>query len=237
MRRVFIFNDSSYIEYPLTSVLELRELKIVSEDEKVTFIGKEKQESVKLNTLFWFDNTQYLILDQVHKEYDCGNSYVLIGEKNCDIELTINAKFVLDKDKLINDDLYPVYVNGVKKTDKTIPYKIGDSILIKEVLFTVYRDYVSITGSEEKYRCNLALRNLNTIYFEGFPEYKRSPRVIKKVKNDKITILKPPTKISRKKGSLAKVIIPPLSMACVVVLMSIFMRRGIFVLVLSLIHI
>ncbi|EPY2305158.1 type VII secretion protein EssC [Clostridium sporogenes] len=231
MKRVFIFNDSSYIEYPLTSVLELSELKIVSEDEKVTFIGKEKQESVKLNTLFWFDNTQYLILDQVHREYDCGNSYVLIGEKNCDIELTINAKFVLDKDKLINDDSYPVYVNGVKKTDKTIPYKIGDFILIKEVLFTVYRDYVSITGSEEKYGCNLALRNLNTIYFEGFPEYKRSPRVIKRVKNDKITILKPPTKISRKKGSLAKVIIPPLSMACVVVLMSIFMRRGIFVLV------
>lgn len=70
-----------------------------------------------------------------------------------------------------------------------------------------------------------------TIYFEGFPLYRRSPRLIKRVPTDTIKIENPPEKKEMSKTSLVQIIVTPLIMLCITVAVSIFMKRGIYVIV------
>lgn len=69
------------------------------------------------------------------------------------------------------------------------------------------------------------------VYFEGFPRYRRSPRLIKRVPTDVIKIENPPEKQQMSKTSLVQIIVTPLIMLCITVAVSIFMKRGIFVIV------
>lgn len=66
--------------------------------------------------------------------------------------------------------------------------------------------------------------------FDGFPRYKRSPRLIKRVPTETIKIQNPPEKKEISKTSLAQIIVTPLIMLCLTVGISIFMKRGIYVL-------
>ncbi len=68
------------------------------------------------------------------------------------------------------------------------------------------------------------------IWFEGFPKYRRSPRIIKKVPTESIQIKNPPGKKELSKTSLAQIIITPLIMLSITIALSIFMKRGVFVL-------
>ncbi len=70
-----------------------------------------------------------------------------------------------------------------------------------------------------------------TIYFEGFPSYRRSPRLIKRVPTDTIKIENPPEKKEMSKTSLIQIIVTPLIMLGITVAVSIFMKRGIYVIV------
>lgn len=65
--------------------------------------------------------------------------------------------------------------------------------------------------------------------FEGFPKYKRSPRIIKRVPEKTIAIENPPEKKEISKTSLAQIILTPLIMLCITVALSIIMKRGIYV--------
>ena len=65
--------------------------------------------------------------------------------------------------------------------------------------------------------------------FDGFPKYKRSPRLIKRVPTETIKIQNPPAKREISKTSMAQIIITPLIMLCITVGISIFMKRGIYV--------
>lgn len=75
------------------------------------------------------------------------------------------------------------------------------------------------------------IKNGRKTYFEGFPAYRRSPRLIKKVPTENIKIEKAPDKKELSKTSMAQIIVTPLIMLCITVAMSIFMKRGIYVIV------
>lgn len=65
--------------------------------------------------------------------------------------------------------------------------------------------------------------------FDGFPQYKRSPRLIKRVPTETIKIQNPPAKKEISKTSLAQIIVTPLIMLGITIAISIFMKRGIYV--------
>lgn len=81
-----------------------------------------------------------------------------------------------------------------------------------------YTDQVFQKGVREIIKC------------EGFPYYRRSPRLIKRVLEERITVEEPPSKKEMSKTSLAQIIITPLVMLCITVAISILMKRGIYVL-------
>ena len=106
---------------------------------------------------------------------------------------------------------------------------MGEEILIGDTRITVFQDRIAIrtTGQISGYD-TLPLSPEDNRY-EGFPKYKRSPRLIKRVPKETITIANPPAKKELSKTSLAQIIITPLVMLCITVAMSIFMKRGIYV--------
>ncbi len=74
-------------------------------------------------------------------------------------------------------------------------------------------------------------RNDRKAYFEGFPGYRRSPRLIKKVPTETIRIENAPDKKEMSKTGIVQIIVTPLIMLCITIAMSIFMKRGIYVII------
>ena len=67
------------------------------------------------------------------------------------------------------------------------------------------------------------------IPFEGFPYYKKSPRILRHITPEKITVKDPPQKEGMSKSSLVQIIVPPLLMIAVSIFMGIYMKRGLYV--------
>lgn len=66
--------------------------------------------------------------------------------------------------------------------------------------------------------------------FEGYPRYKRSPRLIKRIQNTEITLCKPKEVKAGKQESLFQLIVPPIIMLGITIGISILMKRGLYVL-------
>ena len=105
----------------------------------------------------------------------------------------------------------------------------GDRLAIKELVITFYEGYLTIEGETNGYQCSLRGLSHKEVPFEGFPYYKRSPRIIRRRQQEAITVKEPPRKEEMSKSSLAQIIIPPLLMIAVTICMSIFMKRGLYV--------
>lgn len=112
-----------------------------------------------------------------------------------------------------------------------IAWEEGDSFYFPQGSITVYQDDLVVEMPEEVYETVLLEKAPDNIPFEGFPGYKRSPRLIKRVPTDKIEIAMPPDKKKIDKRSIVQVIVPPVIMLCVTIGVSILMKRGLFVIV------
>lgn len=232
MKRVIYFKKDGYLEYPLEQQIDKDGIRIKYNNDKITFIDGDKtekeiifQNKYKVNEQIFTvlsDNTSYFLKE---------NSVILIGQDNIDIKIS-KGKYIIDNNLIIASDNSRFYINGKQCLESKARFNYGDQILLdNNILLIIHEKYLKIIAQHESYDCNLPYYDLHVNVVEGFPEYKRSPRVIKKVKPDKINISKPPAKISRKKNSLVKVIVPPLVMACGTVAMSLMMGRGLYMLI------
>lgn len=106
----------------------------------------------------------------------------------------------------------------------------GDRLMLGGSLFVYFENYLEAYGEEGRMKVFLAERGLGRVPFEGFPYFTRSPRLIMRVPDQKVEIGKPPAAAAMPKGSLIQMILPPLLMLCVTVAVSVFMKRGIYVL-------
>lgn len=113
----------------------------------------------------------------------------------------------------------------VQKSELFVPE--GSTLELCGVKITVFTEKLEISG--DGYETSLLPVRNDSEYFPGFPVYKRSPRVIYRVKEEKIEIKAPPAKKSMAKGSLAQLIIPSLCMLGFTIAMGIFMKRGAYV--------
>ena len=102
----------------------------------------------------------------------------------------------------------------------------GDSIFTGNNLISFYKGIVCIYGMHmAKGLCIVE----DKVELEDFPVFKRPPRIVKRVPEDRIIIIKPEKKEKKEKGGLAKLIIPPLVTIATTVAMGIMMNRGIYV--------
>lgn len=86
------------------------------------------------------------------------------------------------------------------------------------------------SGGGTDYETSLTKKVMSAYqFYEGYPDFHRSPRIIYRSSEDKITVNAPGNKPNKSKDELLKLIVPPLVMIGVSILISIFRPRGIYI--------
>jgi len=140
-----------------------------------------------------------------------------------------DATLAIEHETLKIMDAGDVYLNGKKVDAGEYGIKFGDSVWVGTTNIVIHEHYIACTGENFTARLNISTHTPKK--YDEYPIYKRSPRVIKREPTEEVDINAPKDKQETKKGELARVILPPLTMALVTVGMGIMLGRGIFVLV------
>lgn len=248
---ILIKNENSYKEFKIDKIIFLTDTLDVTSKKDATFkleVIENKLTLIKLKDLSKYildhsnpltiNNKTMYVIDNNKKHFNTkGLGSLSIGTfKEAHILLN-KDEFNKEIDIKIDDyilSIYSesdVYINGKILRNKSEDLLVGDVIFIDGLKITFYLNYIEVVGSLNKYNSKLEEKIIENYYFDNFPIYKRSPRIIKKIKNDDIEIINPPSENKMKKGSLIKIILPPLVMISLTIIMSIIQPRGLYVIV------
>lgn len=162
---------------------------------------------------------------------------VTIGsDKASDIVLSdVDVDFVLLRDQKTTAftlTLYEgeVYHNFERVTQKKV-LQAGDQLYVGGIHFQIEKEAITIIAASGQTTSRLApLFAADNALPEDYPDYHRSPRIIYRAPENKLTIAKPASKPTKPTEGLFKVILPPLVMIAITLLVSIFQPRGIYIL-------
>ena len=119
--------------------------------------------------------------------------------------------------------------NHLEQVDQQLLH-FGDELSLGAVTIKLYPDEVWIQGSAQVGK-QLTLREPSRYgFYEDYPDYHRSPRIIYRGSEDKILINPPGQEPSKPSDELLKLIVPPLMMVGVTVLITLIQPRGIYIL-------
>lgn len=161
--------------------------------------------------------------------------YITIGREHSDINIKdLNCNCIIAGNELYfskeNANETMVFINNELFEELEYNITIGDTILIDNYIFTILKDEIVIKGDISKINTKLLELAPFDEPFEDFPKYKRSPRIIKRLKNKTIEIKDAPKEKTMEKRALAQIVIPPIVMMLVTVAISILLKRGLYVL-------
>ncbi len=230
MKRILYFFNDRYEQYPLEDKLKIDKIEVINVDEKVYYIV-DHQEPVKLQPqqIETIHSHELMLLSDEHNIFEKTGDPILIGSKNCDIQVQTGT-YVIDKQICFIQSNERVYLNGRLQCENQIKFHYGDQLLLGKILIIVQQNYIEIIANSNSYQTSLTTYQIGRYEGESFPKYHRSPRIIKRLKEDQVTIQKPQGKRTRKKGSIVKVIIPPIVMMLGTIATSLMMGRGIYIL-------
>ncbi|HHU5276606.1 TPA: type VII secretion protein EssC [Streptococcus agalactiae] len=123
-----------------------------------------------------------------------------------------------------------IYLNNhLQKVVQQLPLSLGDEISFQGTIVKLFPDEIQIWGGTD-YETSLTKKVMSAYqFYEGYPDFYRSPRIIYRSSEDKITVNAPGNKPNKSKDELLKLIVPPLVMIGVSILISIFRPRGIYI--------
>ena len=167
------------------------------------------------------------------RTYERKQEFWIAGKDNCaygDVLLPIGElELHITGDRLECSHPEEVRKNGSPlKGNETLLEK-GDQITFKDYGITFYEKVLELRGVLTGSAIRLVETQGESKRFEGFPYYKRSPRIIYRIEGEKIEVKAPPEKKSMGKGGIAQVIVPTLSTTLFTVFMGIMLKRGPYV--------
>lgn len=122
-----------------------------------------------------------------------------------------------------------IYLNAILLPGNSV-LKEGDILLIGNVKITFFKKELVILAADDSFQTDLLELPPRGQVFEGFPRYKRSPRLIRRIPTGTVEIQKPPAPSGMPVGSVVQLIVTPLATMAVSVGISILMKRGSFIL-------
>lgn len=233
MIKIAVLNEDAYEEYPLIDELTLHEVKIthkdhqllVEEGEEITSWDPQHEWVTKQGErLLCFHNVVRVF--QRKEKLWIRESAGDINIKGLETEILVNEQNVYWRDKR----KVRVYLNGIRIKEPGFEIHDGDILLLNQCKLVFFKNAIEVEATNEVYTSELPSAIAKTGQFDGFPYYKRSPRVIHRRKAEKIEVLKPPTANTMSKGSLVQMILPPLAMMAMTITVSIVMKRGAYIL-------
>lgn len=129
-----------------------------------------------------------------------------------------------------NLDAEPVYWNYRRLRGPVSRILKGDCLLAGGVKLVFYPECLQIYGEGKAWHTSLMPTEWSRTPYRGFPDYKRSPRIIRRVPLDKVELKSPPEKAVADKGGLAMLILPTLATTAVTVGIGLMMGRGAYLL-------
>lgn len=156
----------------------------------------------------------------------------ILGSEIADIIMPDCKADILVKGKtayIHKDTLGTLLINGRTVQQDIILLEDGDILTIGNTRVILIKNAILIEGKLDEIYTELPVIKDSGNPFEEFPKYKRSPRIIKRVQEEKIQLEKPKELMDRKKGGLVQLILPPIIMICITIAISIIMKRGLFV--------
>lgn len=159
---------------------------------------------------------------------------LFIAEEKADIHIAgLKARIILDGDKLSVLDCRHIWYccQKVEAENGSFQYtvNVGDEFLIDKLHLTILEEYIAVRTEE----LSTVLPNKETLFIhrEDFPHYRRSPRLIKKIPSDKVSVEKAPEMERAPKGSIVQLVLPPFIMLLITIAISILMKRGLYILI------
>ncbi|MGG0725616.1 FtsK/SpoIIIE N-terminal domain-containing protein [Bacillus mycoides] len=172
------------------------------------------------------------------KVFDIGTKHSLTISQNSydDIAITgSSVDLILSRETLYDSFKVNVYDGAVfhnyTKLNDSVMLEAGDQLYFDGVLMEIGSEDIQVLSAEDNVKSTLPiLVESETNYQSGYPDYHRSPRIIYREPEEKMTVAKPSSKPTKPTEHLARIIAPSLVMIVVTVLLAIFMKYGLFIL-------
>lgn len=223
MNHVVILKDSHYEEIPFLKKIEYKGQLLEKSEQGFAYAG----ETINAYELNEVENEQFLVMSE-QSLYIKRKPVVTVANKLADITISdFDVQIYFEKDTYhFSGDMYHVYHNGnLAKEEGT--FTNGDIFQIKNIRFTLFDDYIEVQGNRNTIETILPIVENVQKRFDTFPNYNRSPRIIKKVNEEDIKIAKPPQKAELNTKGVLATFVPTLLMAVATVGVGFFMGRGI----------
>jgi len=210
-----------------------RPIQLKSDGEEVFYqygeeVGLLKDGLALGDTVFYLRDAEprvYDLLDQ--QELHVGSQKGALIKLDEDIELLLKksqGSWTLTR---LKGDFYRN--NHLEKKDQQL-LNFGDEISIGSVTIKIYPDEVWLYGFAQA-SSQLALRDPSRYgFYEDYPDYHRSPRIIYRSSEEKIQIAPPSKEPNKPSDELLRLVVPPLLMVGVTVLITLVQPRGIYIL-------
>lgn len=158
----------------------------------------------------------------------------ITNQPGADIQVEDPVKLLLTKAKLNNKwTLHildgDVIVNYFYPKNSKLELVNGSIIQLGQTTMKVFDDELHILEGHIKTDLTLIKKSVHELPRE-YPDYHRSPRIIKRAPKDKITVENPPNPIQKNSQGLIKTILPPLVMVGVSIVMALIRANGLFML-------
>lgn len=167
----------------------------------------------------------------MRKRYERKMHFV-IGKDRADVAIASFPASVWVDGKQITVEMEPggrLYRNG-QSAENSVYMADGDELEWQNGRIIFLEDSILLDIRDEAAESSLLEMELKDVPFEGYPKYKRSPRLIKRAADKEITLSRPKEEKEGKQDSLIQLVVPPVIMLGITVGISILMKRGLYVL-------
>lgn len=206
----------------------------ITDDEGLTIEQKEKEIHLYTSSALPFSNTYYIDFDN-EVSFDTQLDIATFQRLKTSFPKVESGHFSLNKIKdgwIIKKDFgCPLYVNGKVVESNTILAE-GDVLQWAFMeMRLLQKDLLEVTASVP-YNTKLSVIDVpQSEMLQMYPDYRRTPRMIYDLPDDKITLTFPTQETDDSGRGLWLIIAPPLVMLVVMGLVAILIPRGIFVII------
>lgn len=240
--RLLIFYSDRYIELPKREIILLKEdLSYAHDESQIKYKIENRADNILINgeevkpgEKRKIENLVFMTVKNISRSYTTrGNDVIKIGSSPSDhIVVNNNMEMAIRNNKLIIFS-GACYINGKLINVGEYDLEKGDTLLIDTVKIIVKANNIQCVGEGYSSQLKKEITKLESDGMEDFPEYKRSPRIIKPISENNIEVLPPPEKEVARKGQLLKTILPPLIMMVLTLVTGMILGRGIYMMVMA----
>jgi len=226
MKYIIKQEQNSCREYPIFDRCTIGALEFFLVGEQVIAAG------TVLEPYAWneIQESYYLLRESSFQTYE-RQEKLFIADNNADVNLPgCSTKILVDRRKMIVESASEMrlYLNQEKISDGIYELEEGAELLIDRYKLVLTDKSVKIWNAD----CQIILHQIadDEKTDDGFPVYKRSPRLIKKIAEETIKIDIPKEDKGSAKKEILQAVLPPLGMLLITVVIGIVMKRGLYML-------